>query len=110
MAFGAGRLLGLPIDVKLTRREALFLLGLPFDIGAGGANQINAIILRAAVQQPGINIAGIDDMLLGQQFFLLEPFMDAGSSRIVGDRSRGRFNMGDQMWAVFLTGFRQMNL
>ena len=36
--------------------------------------------------------------------------MDAGSSRIVGDRSRGRFDMGDQVGTVFLTGFRQMNL
>ena len=110
VAFGAGGLLGLPIDVKLARREALFLLSLPFDIGTGGANQIDAIILLTAVQQLGIDIARIDDMLLGQQFLLLEPFMNAGRSRIVGDRSGGRFDMGDQVRAVFLTGFRQMNL
>jgi hypothetical protein len=28
--------------------------------------------------------------------------MDGGGSRIVGDRSRGRFDMGNQVWAVFL--------
>src|SRR5579859_1185551 len=65
MTFGTGRLLSLPIDVKLTRLEALLLLGLPFDIGARGTDQINAVILLTAVQQLGIDIAGIDDMLLG---------------------------------------------
>ena len=49
-------------------------------------------------------------MLLGQQFFLLESFMNAGGSRIIGDGSGGRFDMGDQVRAVFLTGFRQMHL
>jgi hypothetical protein len=63
--FGTGGLLGLPIEVKLGCREAHLLLGLPFDIGACGANQINGIILPTAVQQLGIDIAGIDDMLLG---------------------------------------------
>jgi hypothetical protein len=106
VAFGAGGLLGLPIEVKLARLKAHLLQGLPFDIGARGAYQINTIILLTAVQQLGINIARIDDMLLGQQFLLLKPFMDAGSSRIVGDRSCGRFNMGDQMRAVFVAGFR----
>ena len=52
------------------------------------------------------NIARIDETLLGQQFLLLKPFMDAGSSRIVGDRSCGCFNMGDQMRAVFVADFR----
>lgn len=36
--------------------------------------------------------------------------MDAGGSCIVGDRGRGRFDMGDQMRAVLLTSFRQMHL
>ena len=108
--FRASCLLCLPIDLKLARCKALFRLGLPFDIGTGGTNEIDAILLLTAVQQPGINIARIDDMLLGQEFFLLEPFVDDGGSRIVGDGGRGRLDMGDQVWAVLLTGFRQVNL
>jgi hypothetical protein len=38
MPFRAESLLSLPIDGKLTRREACLLLGLPFDIGVGGAD------------------------------------------------------------------------
>jgi hypothetical protein len=64
VAFGAGRLLRLPIEVKLTRLEAFLLLGLPFDIGARRADQINAVIMQTAVQQPGVDIAGINDMLV----------------------------------------------
>ena len=44
VTFRADSLLGLPIDGKLTRLEARFLLGLPFDIGTGRADQIDAII------------------------------------------------------------------
>ena len=36
--------------------------------------------------------------------------MDGGRSRIVGDWSRGCFDMGNQVWTVVLTGFRQMHL
>ena len=44
VTFRTDSLLGLPIDGKLTRLEARLLLGLPFDIGMGRADQINAII------------------------------------------------------------------
>src|SRR6266705_150754 len=110
MTFRADSLLGLPIDGKLTCLKARLLLGLPFDIGMGGADQVNAIVLLTAVQQLGIDIAGIDDMLLGQQVFPLEPFMNGRRSCIIGDGCGRRFNMGDQMRAVFLTRFRQMDL
>jgi hypothetical protein len=103
-------LLSLPIDGKLTRREACLLLGLPFDIGMGGADEINAKVLLTAVQQLRIDIAGIDDMLLGQQVFLLEPFMNGRGSCIIGDGCGRRFNMGDQMRAVLLTRFGEMDL
>ena len=36
--------------------------------------------------------------------------MNTGGSCIIGDGSGGRFDMGNQVRAVFLTGFRQMNL
>src|SRR6266516_2663677 len=48
--FRTGSLLGLPIEVKLGCCEAHLLLGLPFDIGACGANEIDAIVLLTAVQ------------------------------------------------------------
>ena len=50
VAFRTGRLLGLPVDGKMPRVKAGLLLGLPFDIGARQTNQVNAIVLLAAVQ------------------------------------------------------------
>src|SRR5512135_314671 len=50
VAFWARRLRGLPVDDKMPRVKASLLLGLPFDIGARRTNQVNAIILLAAVQ------------------------------------------------------------
>src|SRR5438067_1396843 len=64
-AFWAGRLFGLPIDLKMTRVKSGLLLGLPFVISTCGPNQINPIVLLALVQQLSIDIAGIDTMLLG---------------------------------------------
>jgi hypothetical protein len=49
-------------------------------------------------------------MLLGQQVFLLESFMDSSGSGIVGNRGCGRFDVSDAMWTVFLAGFREMDL
>ena len=109
-AFRAGRLFGLPIDLKLSRVKSGLLLGLPFVISTRWTNQINFVVLLAPVQQLGIDIASIDNVLIGQKLLLFEPFMDSGCPRVVGDGSRGRFNMRNQVRAVFLTGFGEMNL
>jgi len=61
------------------------------------------------MQQLSIDVAGIDDMLLRQQFFLLESFMNGGGCGVISDRSRSRFDMSDQVRAVFLAGFRQVD-
>jgi hypothetical protein len=109
-AFRSGRLFGLPIDLKLSRVKSGLLLGLPFVISTCGTHQINFVILLAPMQQLGIDIAGIDNVLIGQKLLLFEPFMDSGCPRVVGDGSRSRFHMRNQVRAVFLTGFSEMNL
>ncbi len=109
-AFWTGRLFGLPINLKLSRIKSGLLLGLPFVISTRWTNQINFVVLLAPVQQLGIDIASIDNVLIGQKLLLFEAFMDSGCPRVVGDGSRGRFNMRNQVRAVFLTGFGEMNL
>jgi hypothetical protein len=83
VTLGAGRLLSLPVDGKMTRIIAHLLLSLPFDIGTRWANQIDAIIRLAAVQSLGIDIARIHDMLIRHEIFLFEPFMNDGRPRVV---------------------------
>ena len=110
MAFGTRGLLGVPVNVKLTCREARLLLGLPAVISSRGSNQINSIVFLALVQQLGINVAGIHQMLRGLEVLVLEPFVDTRGPGVVRDGSGGRFHMGDQMGTVLLAGFRQMHL
>ena len=110
MAFRTGGLFSLPIDLELACLEACLLPCLPFVISSGRTNQINAIVLLTAVQYLSINLARIDEMLLGQQVFLLESFMDSSGSGIVGDWGCGRFDVSDEMGTVFLAGFREVDL
>ena len=83
VTFGTGRVLGLPVDGKLTGLEAHLLLGLPAVISPRGANEINAIILLAPVQELCVNIASIDEMLPRQQVLVLQSCMDARCPRII---------------------------
>jgi hypothetical protein len=99
-------LLGLPIDRTRVRREALVLLSVPCDIGTCRSKQIDANILRTAVQHLGIDIACIDELLLWPEIFLLY----GGRARVVRDESPGRVDRGDHVWAVLLTGVRQLHL
>jgi hypothetical protein len=52
-AFWAGRLFGLPIDLKLSRIKSGLLLGLPFVISTRWTNQINFVVLLAPVRACG---------------------------------------------------------
>jgi hypothetical protein len=102
-------LLSLPSEGKPTGLKARLLLGLPVDIGMGGADQVNSKVLLTAVQPLSIDIPALDDMLFGQQVFLCEPFMTGRGSCIIGERCGRRFHMGDQMRTVLLTRFGEMD-
>ena len=106
----AGGLLVFPIDEKMIGIEASLLAGLPLMVSTGRTHQIDLVVLLALEQQFGIHIARIDTMLIWQEVFVLEAFMNDGGSGIIGNRSGGRFDMGDQMRTAFFTGFGQMDL
>ncbi len=75
----------------------------------GRAKQINAVVLLAAVKQLSVNIVRIDDVLLRQQVFVLQGLMNDGGPGIIGDGSTGRFDMRDQVRALLLARFGQMD-
>jgi hypothetical protein len=66
MSLWARSLLVIPIDEKVVGIEALLLIGLPLMIAAGWTHQIDLVVLLALEQQFSIDIASIDNMLLGQ--------------------------------------------
>jgi hypothetical protein len=104
-----GGLLCLPVDEELAGLKARFVAGRPSVIGSCGTDGINLVVLLALDQQFGIHLPGIDNMLLWQQVFALESFMDERCSGIIRNRSGGRVDMGDQMRTAFFTGFCQMD-
>ena len=105
----AGGLLAFPIDEKVISIEALLLTGLPLMVPAGWTHQVDLVVLLTVNQQFGIHITGIHNMLIWQEVFVLEAFMNHGGSGIIGNRSGGGFDMRDQMRTVFFAGFGQMD-
>jgi hypothetical protein len=103
-------LLVFPVDAKMISIEALLLIGLPLMIAAGRTDQIDLVVLLTLEQQFSIHVACIHHMLLREQIFALETFVNECCSRIEGNRSGGRFDMGDQVRTVFFTAFGQMDL
>lgn len=109
VSLGARSLLMFPIDEKVISIEACLLTRLPLMVPAGWTQQVDLVVLLALDQQFGIHIARIDNMLVWQELFVLEGFVDDRRSRIIRDRGRGGFHMWNEVRAVFFTGFGQMD-
>ena len=106
----AGRLLRVKVDAEVLRREAGVGAGLPVGVGSGGANQVDAVALRAGDEQGGVEGAGVHDVRGGEEVTPLE--------RVVDDRRRGRIHdgtgarghVGDEAGHVVLARFGEMHL
>lgn len=109
VSLGARGLLVFPIDEEVIGIEAHLLIGLPLMVPAGWTQQVDLVVLLALDQQFGIHIARIDNMLVWQELFVLEGFVDDRRSRIIRDRCRGGFHMRNEVRAFFFTGFGQMD-
>jgi hypothetical protein len=60
----AGGLLRLPVDEEVAGVNPRFVAGRPSVIGSRGANQFKLVVALTLHEQFGINIAGIDNMLI----------------------------------------------
>ncbi len=75
-------LLVFPSDEKMISIEALLLIGLLVMIAAGRTDQIDLVVLLTLEQQFGIRVACIQHMLLREQIFALETFVNDCCSRM----------------------------
>jgi hypothetical protein len=94
----------------MLRVESLPFMRLPLTIISRWTKQLYLVVFLAADEQIGIHIAGINDMKRWQEIFLFEVLMDTSSCGIIGDRSRSRLDMGNQMRGLLIAGFREMHL
>ena len=70
-ADGAGNALGIPINDEGVHGKAFTGLRLPPVVGASRADQVNAEVALALHQQPGTEVAGVNDMLRRQKALVL---------------------------------------
>src|SRR5260370_29101309 len=109
VSFGADRLLAFPIDEELAGIDALVGVGLPLHIATSRTDHFNPVLLPTADQNGGSNIACIKQVLTRGEGSPLQIGMERLCHRLISRRSSGRGHMGDQVRAIFLTGFGYMH-
>lgn len=107
---GTNGLVGSPIDPEFGSRKAGVVLGLPMVIATGRPNQVDAKLPAAVDEQLRVDVAGVGNVLGRQQVLLGEIRVDRRRDGIVGYRRRRGFDVRDQVGAVGLAGFSQMDL
>lgn len=55
------------------------------------------------------DIACINEMLLWEQILLSQVVMNAGENALIADGSRSGFDMGNEVWSIFIAGLREMH-
>ena len=100
MTLGTGDRLGFPINGEV--RQVIASLGLIPVILEGGTDQVDSIALPTLDEIGRINVAGIDQVLLGEQVLLGQGGMNPAESLLVVDGSRGGLDMGDQLRGIFM--------
>ena len=99
----------LPVDHKARDPEAFVGGGLPTRVRRGWADEVNPIAGRTGQQMLPADVAGIEQVLAGEQLARGEIRFDhVGHLHIVRARRHGR-DMADQMGRVHVAGFGEVN-
>ena len=99
--------LGFPIDVEV--REVVAGLSL-IPVGLERrTNQVHLIARLALDEISDRDVACIDEMLLGEQFFLSQVGMDRGEDSLIAQGSSSGLDMSDQLWSIFITRLGKMH-
>src|SRR6266480_526383 len=104
----AGDRLGIPIDGEVREVVArLRLIPMRFE---RGSNQVHSIAHLRLDEISTRDIAGIDEMLLWEQFLLSQTSVDGGKHSLIADGSRSGLDMSDQLGSLFITSLAEMHL
>ena len=110
---GADRLLRLPVDAEILRREARVGARLPVRVWPRRTNEVHPVAFPTRHQQRGVHVAGIDDVgagQAGQAVALLERVMDDWRGRGIDDGAGSRDHLGDEARGVFLARLGEVHL
>lgn len=109
LALWAGRTLLLPIHHNLRGRKPRALTRLPLGSVPGWSTEIDLIVLLTLDDCFRVHRARVHDVPLWEEIVVLESFVDGWNSSKVGQGCRSRFDRGNQVWAVVIAGFGQMD-
>ena len=106
-ALWTGHGLRFPIDIEV--REVIASLSL-IPVGLERrANQVHLIAGLALDEMSDRDVACIDEMLIGEQFFLSQVGMDRGEDSLIAQGSSSGLDMGDQLWSIFIARLGKMH-
>jgi hypothetical protein len=110
LAVGAGDLLAVPVDAELSEVKAVLVAGLPAGVWRQRADQLDAVVGAGVQDVVDADIAGVDEMLGGQQVGSCQVGVAAGDGvDVVGGR-HGRCDVHDQVGPVGLAGLGEVGL
>lgn len=109
-AVGAGHLPVVPVDDEVGLGEAAAVLGLPAGGREDRAHQVNFVVPAGGDYFPGCRVAGVDQVLGGQQITLGEVVVDRDDHAHLLNGGVGRGDVRDQVRAVRLAGLSEVDL
>ena len=101
---------GVVVDGEAGQVERVLVAGLPAGVGRQRTDQLDAVVVVGGKDLPDADIAGVDQMNLGQQVVAGEVGVAALDGVQVGGGGVGGGHVGDQMGPVRLTGLGEVAL
>jgi hypothetical protein len=110
LAVGAGDLLAVPVDGEPGKLEAALVTGLPATVRRQRTDQLDAVVGASGQDVVHARVAGVDQVLVGQQAHAGEVGVASGDGVDVGGGGDRRGDMDDQVGPVGLAGLGEVGL
>src|SRR5712692_8443440 len=108
-ALRTGDPMSFPINGKVAHAKTLPRSSLPTRVNNDGTKEFDSVVVRAPYEVRAIHISCIQGMHRGQEMFLGQGLMNRLRFLNILGRGGGGLHMDQQMWPLFITGFRQMH-
>jgi hypothetical protein len=104
----AGALALVPVNLESGEVEATFITGLPARIGRQRTDQLDAVLGAGSQDVVHADVAGVDQVLVGQQVSAGEVAVASWHGVDVGGGRHGRGDVDDQVGPVGLAGLGEV--
>ena len=109
-SLGTGYSLSIPINLEVRDIEPGFLPGLPLTILSDWTNELDRVVAGTRYQAATMHVASIDELLCREQPNPIEFCLNRRQLPEIRGRGDRRFDLGQQVRVLVVTGFGQMHL